>query len=43
VKEGKATMLVNQILTDSEVEEGLILSCQAIAQSDFIHLDYDDV
>ena len=43
VKEGKASMLTNQILTDSEVEEGLVLSCQAVAQSDFIHLDYDDV
>jgi ring-1,2-phenylacetyl-CoA epoxidase subunit PaaE len=43
VKEGKASMLTNQILTDSEVEEGLVLSCQAVAQSDFIHLDYDDI
>ena len=43
VKMGKASMLTNQILTDSEIEEGLILSCQAVAQSDFIHLDYDDV
>ncbi|MDA8948301.1 ferredoxin--NADP reductase [Flavobacteriaceae bacterium] len=43
VKEGKASMLSNQILTDSEIEEGLVLSCQAVAQSDFIHLDYDDV
>ena len=43
VKEGKASMLTNQILTDSEIEEGLVLSCQAVAQSNFISLDYDDV
>ena len=43
VKEGKASMLTNQILTDSEVEEGLVLSCQAVAQSESIYLDYDDV
>lgn len=43
VKEGKASMLTNQILTDSEIEEGLVLSCQAVAQSNFISLDYDNV
>jgi len=43
VKEGKASMITNQILTDDEIEEGLVLSCQAIAQSESIHLDYDDV
>jgi ring-1,2-phenylacetyl-CoA epoxidase subunit PaaE len=36
-------MITNQILTDSEVEEGLVLSCQAIAQTDQIHLDFDEV
>ncbi len=29
--------------TDDEIEEGFVLSCQAIAQSEIIHLDYDDV
>jgi ring-1,2-phenylacetyl-CoA epoxidase subunit PaaE len=43
VIEGKADMEINQILTDQEVEEGLVLSCQAIAQSESIHLDFDDV
>ena len=33
----------NQILTDEEVKEGLVLSCQAIAQTEQISLDYDDV
>ena len=36
-------MQTNQILTDSEVEEGLILTCQALPQSDQITVDYDDV
>ena len=43
IKTGKATMQTNQILTDSDVEEGLILTCQALPQSDQITVDYDDV
>lgn len=43
IKEGKASMLSNQILTDDEIEEGLVLSCQAVAESSHILLDYDDV
>ncbi|MGA1546937.1 MAG: 2Fe-2S iron-sulfur cluster-binding protein, partial [Flavobacteriaceae bacterium] len=43
IKEGKASMLSNQILTDDEIDQGLILSCQAVAESETIHLDYDDV
>jgi ring-1,2-phenylacetyl-CoA epoxidase subunit PaaE len=43
VKEGKALMQKNQILTDSEVAEGLILTCQAVPQSSKLVVDYDDV
>ena len=43
VTEGKVTMQTNQILTDKEVDEGLVLTCQAIAQSETISVDYDDV
>lgn len=43
VKEGKASMVKNQILTDEEVEEGLILTCQAHPTSSKIVIDYDDV
>jgi len=43
VTEGKATMVKNQILTDEEVEEGLILTCQARCESERIGIDYDDV
>ena len=43
VTQGKAGMENNQVLTDEEVEEGLVLSCQAIAQTEHISLNYDDV
>ena len=40
---GSAEMRKNSILSDEEVAEGLILSCQAIVTSDEIYVDYDDV
>ena len=43
VTQGHANMLSNQILTDSEVADGLVLTCQAVAQSSNIAVDYDDV
>lgn len=43
VTKGTAVMEKNEILTDSEIEEGLILSCQAHVTSSEIELDYDDV
>lgn len=43
LKEGKVTMKKNMILTDSEVEEGLILTCQAIPNSSNLVLNYDEI
>jgi len=43
VKEGEAKMVNNQILTDSEIAEGLILTCQAHATTSKLTIDYDDV
>ena len=43
VKEGKAEMRKNQILTDGEIAEGLILTCQAHPTSATLTVDYDDV
>lgn len=43
VKSGSARMVSNQILTDEEVEEGLILTCQAHPTSPDLVVDYDDV
>lgn len=43
IVKGSAEMKRNSILTDDEIEEGLILSCQAIVTSDEIYVDYDDI
>ncbi|MCP4053981.1 MAG: 2Fe-2S iron-sulfur cluster binding domain-containing protein, partial [Mesoflavibacter sp.] len=43
IKEGKATMRQNNILTDNEVAEGLVLTCQAHPVSSKIIVDYDDI
>ena len=43
VTEGKAVMVKNSILTDSEVEEGFILACQAHPTTSKITIDFDDV
>ncbi len=43
IKEGAATMRKNQILTDGEVAEGLILTCQAQPTTSVLKVDYDDV
>ncbi len=43
ILEGEAEMVKNQILTDSEVAEGLILTCQAHAKTPVLKVDYDDV
>ena len=43
VTEGKAVMRQNHILTESEVAEGLVLTCQAQPTTPTIVVDYDDV
>ncbi|MCG1035267.1 ferredoxin--NADP reductase [Polaribacter sargassicola] len=43
VTEGKAVMVKNSILTDSEIEEGLVLACQAYPTTSKIVIDFDDV
>ena len=43
LKNGDAKMTDNQILTDEEIEEGLILTCIAFSKSSSIEIDYDDV
>lgn len=40
---GTAEMKKNSILTDSEIEEGLVLTCQAHPTSAEIYIDFDDV
>lgn len=43
ITEGSAVMNKNQILTDSEIAEGLILACQAIPTSAEIKVDFDNI
>ncbi len=43
ITEGKAEMRKNQILTDGEIAEGLILTCQAHPTTPTLTVDYDDV
>lgn len=43
ITSGTAIMAKNSILTDGEIAEGLILTCQAHPTSDTIYIDYDDV
>lgn len=43
ITKGSAQMTKNSILTDGEIAEGLILTCQAHPTSAEIYVDYDDV
>jgi ring-1,2-phenylacetyl-CoA epoxidase subunit PaaE len=43
VKSGTAEMKKNSILTDNEIADGLVLTCQAFPTSAEIMVDYDDV
>ena len=43
ITEGEATMRQNNILTDGEIAQGLILTCQAHPTTTTIYVDYDDV
>lgn len=43
VTEGEVQMIKNSILTDSEIEEGLTLACQAVPKSLKISIDFDNV
>ena len=40
---GSAKMKANQILTEEEIEDGLILTCQAESQQEYLKVDFDDV
>lgn len=42
VTEGAAEMKNNSLLTDSEIEEGYVLTCQAYAKTDKICLNFDE-
>jgi ferredoxin len=41
IVEGKATMRVNDALDDDEVEEGYILTCQGVPDTESVTVEYD--
>ena len=43
LKSGTVELEQNYILTDSEIDEGLILTCQAYPTSEEIYFDSDDI
>ncbi|WP_461533225.1 2Fe-2S iron-sulfur cluster-binding protein [Sinomicrobium sp.] len=43
VTEGEVKMVTNQILTDSEIAEGIVLTCQSHPVTATITVDYDDI
>ena len=40
--EGKATMRVNDALDDDEVDEGYVLTCQAVPDTPSVSVTYDE-
>ncbi len=40
--DGKATMRVNDALTEDEVEEGYVLTCQAVPDTPSVTVNYDE-
>jgi hypothetical protein len=40
--EGRATMRVNDALEEDEVEEGYVLTCQAVPDTETVAVCYDD-
>jgi ferredoxin len=40
--EGRATMRVNDALTDDEVDDGYVLTCQAVPDTPDVTVDYDE-
>lgn len=43
ITEGTASMKKNSILDEEEINEGLVLACQAIPTSEVVVVDFDDV
>jgi ring-1,2-phenylacetyl-CoA epoxidase subunit PaaE len=41
LEEGQVTMEVNNVLTDEEVEEGFIVTCQSHPTTDKVRINYD--
>ncbi|MDG2371852.1 MAG: 2Fe-2S iron-sulfur cluster-binding protein [Flavobacteriaceae bacterium] len=43
VMDGNAKMKTNQVLTEEEIKDGLILTCQAESKQEYLKVNFDDV
>jgi len=43
IEEGKADMIENQLLSEDEINDGCLLTCQAVPKSGTLKINYDDV
>ena len=43
IEEGKADMIENQLLSEEEINDGCLLTCQAVPKSETLKINYDDV
>ena len=43
IEEGKADMIENQLLSEEEINDGCLLTCQAVPKSKTLKINYDDV
>lgn len=43
IEEGKADMIENQLLSEDEINDGCLLTCQAVPKSETLKINYDDV
>ena len=43
IEEGKADMIENQLLSEDEINDGYLLTCQAVPKSETLKINYDDV
>ena len=43
IEEGKADMIENQLLSEDEINDGCLLTCQAVPKSEILKINYDDI
>ena len=43
IEEGKADMIENQLLSEDEINDGCLLTCQAVPKSETLKINSDDV
>ena len=42
IEEGKADMIENQLLSEDEINDGCLLTCQAVPKSEILKINFDD-